>query len=216
MSLQENQDKALKMFENILNRESLQSNISLVALFVLFFETLKDFMIDRPLGFYCFDSSEMKDGKFVYKENDTYKHAVRGLDPKRIFHASVLWFQKEGALSEDEVYIIFQAEKRRNDFVHEFFNVLTEGWKDEDTLLLGEIISLYQRLDSWWVFNIEFDGVEVPNPETVKQEDCYSLSAAILNVIKDIVLGNDKPYSGWMEQIREAVQRQRNRKVKNE
>lgn len=212
MSLQENQDKALKMFENILNRESLQSNISLVALFVLFFETMKDFIIDRPRGFFCLDSCEMKDGKFVYKENETYQRAVRDLDPKRIFHASVKWFQKEGALSEDEVYIIFQAEKRRNDFVHEFFNVLAEGWKDEDTILLGKIISLYQRLDSWWVFNIEIATDEVSGKEKITQGDCNSLSVLILNIVKDIVLGNDKPYSGWMEQIRENVQKQRKQK----
>ena len=73
MSLQENQDRALKMFENILNKDALQTNILCVALFVLFFEQLKDFIIDRPLGFYCFDSCEIKDDKLVYKENDTYK-----------------------------------------------------------------------------------------------------------------------------------------------
>jgi len=73
MSLQVRKDKVLKMFENILNKDVLQSNILLMSLFVLFFETLKDFIIDRPRGFYCFDSCEMKDAKFVYKENDTYK-----------------------------------------------------------------------------------------------------------------------------------------------
>jgi len=209
MSLQENQDKALKMFENILTKETLQTNILGVALFVLFFEQLKDFIIDRPLGFYCFDSCEIEDEKVVYKENDTYKLKVRSLDSKRIFHASVQWFQKQNALSEEEVLTIFKAEQRRNDFVHEFFRKLTEGWQEEDSILLGKIISLYQRLDSWWVYNIEFDEDEVPNPETVTQKDCYSLSAAILNVIKDIALGNDEPYSGWMEKIREAVQQQR-------
>ena len=206
MSLQEEQDKALKMFENILNKEALQTNILGVALFVLFFEQLKDFIIDRPRGFYCFNSCEIKDEKIIYKENDAYKQKVRSLDPQRIFHASVQWFQKQTALSEDETLTIFKAEKRRNDFVHEFFRTLTEGWRKEDSILLREIISLYQRLDSWWVYNFEFDEDEVPNPETVTQKDCYSLSAAILNVVKDIALGNDEPYSDWMEQIREAVQ----------
>ena len=213
MSLQENQDKALKVFENILNKEALQTNILGVALFVLFFEQLKDFIINRPLGFFCFDSCEIKDDKFVYKENDAYKRNVRSLDPKRIFHASVQWFQKQAALSENEALTIFKAEKRRNDFVHEFFRTLTEGWQEKDSILLGEIISLYQRLDSWWVYNIEFEGDEVPNPETVTQKDCYSLSAAILNVVKDIALGNDEPYSGWMEQIREAVRKQREAEI---
>ena len=208
MSLQENQDKALKMFENILNKETLQTNILVVALFVLFFEQLKDFIIDRPLVFYCFDSCEIKDGKVVYKENDTYKQKVRNFDPKKIFHASVQWFQERNALSQEEALTIFKAEQRRNDFVHEFLRTLTEGWQEEDSILLGKIISLYQRLDSWWVYNIELDD-EVPNPEEVTQEECYSLSAAILNVIKDIALGNDEPYSGWMEQIRGAVRQQR-------
>ena len=154
MSLQENQDKALKVFENILNKEALQTNILGVALFVLFFEQLKDFIINRPLGFFCFDSCEIKDDKFVYKENDAYKRNVRSLDPKRIFHASVQWFQKQAALSENEALTIFKAEKRRNDFVHEFFRTLTEGWQEKDSILLGEIISLYQRLDSWWVYSL--------------------------------------------------------------
>lgn len=210
MSLQENQDKALKVFENILTKETLQTNISLVALFVLFFETLKDFIIDRPRDFYWHGICDQVNGKLVSKESDVYKQKVKSLK-KKIFPASVRWFQNLGVLSEDDAAIIFKAEKRRNDFVHEFFRTLTEGWQEEDSILLGEIISLYQRLDSWWVYNIEFDEDEVPNPETVTQEDCYSLSAAILNVIKDMVLGNDKRYSGWLEQMRAIAQEQRER-----
>ena len=209
MSLQDNQDKALTMWANILSKEALQNNIILTSLFVLFFETLKDFLIDRPLSFYCCDSCEMKDGKIVYKENDTYKREVRALEKSKILHASVQWFQKQGALSEEEANQIYKAGQRRDVFVHEFLNFLSEGWREDDSSLLVEIISLYHRLDSWWSFNFEFDEDEVPNPETVTQKDCYSLHAAVLQVVKDVILGNDKQYSGWMEEIREAVQRQR-------
>lgn len=209
MSLQDNQDKALTMWKNILSKGVLQYNIILASLFVLFFETLKDFLIDRPLSLYCCDSCEMKDGKNVYKESDTYKREVRSLNKSKKLHASVQWFQKQGALSEEEANLIYKAEKRRNVLVHEFLNFLSEGWNEDNLSLLVEIIFLYQRLDSWWVFNYDFDEDEVPNPETVTQKDCYSSSAAVLQVVKDVILGNDKQYSGWMEQIQEAVRQQR-------
>lgn len=212
MSLQENQDKALQMFENILDKNSLRGNIIISSLFVLLFEALKDFIIDRPRSLYCIDTFEMKDGKFIYKENEKYKQKVRALD-KKIFQASVRWFQNHDALTANDVSVIFKAEQRRNVFVHEIMKVLTEGCTDEDASLFSDLVSIYRKLDSWWIFNVEFDPDDVQNPEDVTQDTCYSLSAVLLQIIKDIALGNDQPYSGWMEQIREAVRKQREVKI---
>ena len=208
MLLQENQDKALKMFENILDKNSLRGNIIRSSLFVLLFEVLKNFIIDHPRGLYCIDTFEMKDEKFIYKENEKYKQRVRALDSK-IFPASVRWFQNHDALTEEEVSVIFKAEQRRNVFVHEIMKVLTEGCTEEDTLLFSDLASIYRKLDSWWIFNVEFDPDDVPNSEDVTQDTCCSMSAFLLQIIKDIALGNDEPYSGWMEQIREFARKQR-------
>ena len=207
MSLQENQDKALRMFENILDKNTLRGNIIISSLFVLFFEALKDIIVDRPRSLYCIDTLEMKDGKFIYKENEKYKQRVRALDNK-IFPASVRWFQNHDVLTEEDVSVIFKAEQRRNVFVHEIMRVLTEGCTEGDMLLFSDLVSIYRKLDSWWIFNVEFDPDDVQNPENVTQNTCYSMSAALLQVIKDIALGNES-YSGWMEQIREAVCKQR-------
>lgn len=88
MSLQERQDEIIAALSNILDKETLQKNITVTSLFVLFFETLKDYAIDKLRDLYCVESVQFKNGKFIYQENDRYKSHVRALD-KDYFYASL-------------------------------------------------------------------------------------------------------------------------------
>lgn len=211
MSLQERQDEIIAALSNILDKETLQKNITVTSLFVLFFETLKDYAIDKLRDLYCVESVQFKNGKFIYQENDRYKSHVRALD-KDYFYASLKWFLNHDALTEKDVETVCRAQKRRNVFVHELFHMLFQGIQPEDMQLLTEMAEIYKKIDSWWVFNVEFDPDDVPNAEEVKQEDCFSSSAAMLSVIKDIALGNGEQYSDLIDHIKSAVEESRKKK----
>lgn len=190
MFSQENQAEVLKELNNIFNREALQTNISRIAIFVLLFETLKKMIINKLCIYYNNNKKcEFKRGKIVCREDDSYRKEVRALDSSdgnKIFDASIEWYKKQGVLSDEDAMAILKAKKRRNVFAHELFDSLIKGWTEEDSCLLAEILSLYQKLDSWWVYN-DFSAI-YPDSETVTQEDCHSVSAEILEVIKGMVL----------------------------
>ena len=201
MSLQEKQDKTIQALDNLLNRETIYKNILFSSVFVLFFESLKHFIVGKLKEMYCESNIGSTDtNNEDFKETERYKKEVKSLGDKPLY-ASSKWFQNRGVLNQEEYDTILKAYKRRCCFVHELFNCLSENVSEYDKTLLCAIVEIYYKLDSWWIYNIEFPD-EVPNPETVKQEDCFSSTALFHKNIIDIINGNDKYYSDILEQIR--------------
>ncbi len=207
MSIQDAQDESIRQITNLVNKNILQQNIINSALFILFFESLKDLIIDRLRDFFCMDIF-IENNKISRKESNEYKQEVRSLD-KNIFDASLKWFQKEKAISNSDVQVIKQIEKRRNDIAHELFSILAKGLSQDDLSLLSHVIQIYDNLDSWWIYNFEADLVDIPNPETLEQKDCQSVTAILLHIILDILYGDADKYADWPEQIKAAVLKKR-------
>ena len=211
MSLQEEQDKAIQALENLLNRETVYKNIIFSSVFVMFFETLKHFIIWKLKELYCekrIGSRNCNNDDFDdFKETERYKQEVKFLEGN-LLYASTRWFQNHGAINQKEYDTVLEAYTRRCRFVHELFNCLSENISEHDVTLLCAIAEIYYKLDSWWIYNIDFPD-EVPNPETVKQEDCLSSTALFHKMIIDIITGNDNKYTEILEQIRSAIKQQR-------
>ena len=206
MSLQENKDGFIAIFENISNKETLRKCILFSSIFVLIFECLKDFIIDRPLELYCIYSCRIKEGKIVYEENDDYKQNVKTLD-KNPFSASIKWFQSRGDLTEKDVEIISKAKNRRNVFVHEPLNILVQGVSQDDVMLLSNMADIYKKLDSMWIYNVEDAAGNCSDPESIKPKDCYSLPSALLQIVKNIAIDNEEECSRWMDQIKSVLEK---------
>ena len=207
MSIQDAQDESIRQITNLVNKNILQQNIINSALFILFFESLKDLIIDRLYNLYCFPIS-FENKKIIRKETEEYKQEVRSLDTN-IYDASLKWFQNEKAISDSDVQVIKQIEKRRNEIVHELSSVLIVGLSQDDISLLLNVIQIYDNLDSWWIYNFEADLVDIPNPETLEQKDCQSGEAITLHIILYVLYGDADKYADWPEQIKAAVLKKR-------
>ena len=207
MSLQDAQDESIRQITNLVNKNILQQNIINSAVFILFFESLEDLIIDRLYNLYCFPTS-FENKKIIRKETEEYKQEVRSLD-KNIFDASLKWFQNEKAISDSDVQVIKQIEKRRNEVVHELFSILAKGLSQDDLSLLSHVIQIFNHLDSWWIYNFEANLVDIPNPETLEQKDCQSGEAVMLRIILDVLYGDADKYADWPEQIKVAVLKKR-------
>lgn len=203
--MNEAQKKALEMIENVVTPENLQFTVSFTSLFVLVFECFKDMVIDRPKEFFCTEKIEFKEDKIVYYETEKYKREVRKLANKP-FEASLRWFANHKVITESDVNKVLSIELRRHSFVHELYNVIHNGISDEDTQLLADLVSIYKKIDSWWIYNVEIDWDEIKDPDNVKQDECISSSLVMIDVMINILLkGEGESYRECLAQIKETV-----------
>ena len=203
--MNEAQKKALEMIENVMTPENLQLTVSFTSLFVLVFECFKDMVIDRPKEFFCTEKIEFKEDKIVYYETEKYKREVKNL-AKKPFEASLRWFAKHGVITEFDVNKALSIELHRHSFVHELYNVVHNGVSDEDIQFLADLIAIYKKIDSWWIYNVEIDWDEIKDPNNVKQDECISGSLMMIDVMINILLkGEGDTYRECLAQIKETV-----------
>ena len=91
-------------WSNILDENVLKTNVNFVALFVLNFECLKDYIVSQVRDFY--NDIYIENGELICKESEEYKNKVRILD-RQIDNASLKWFIEAGAVSEED-YEVYQ------------------------------------------------------------------------------------------------------------
>lgn len=206
------QKKALEMLENVMTAETLQMTVSFASLFVLVFECFKDMVIDRLKDFYCCSTMEFRENKVVYRETEDYKCKVRKLAQKP-FEASLRWFLGQEVITQTEFERMLAIELHRNNFVHELYDVVHNGISEVDVQFLADLLSIYKKIDSWWIYNVEIDWDEIKDPDNVKMDECFSSSLMMIDVMINILLkGEGNAYSECLAQIKEAVINKTNEK----
>ena len=195
----------MEIIENVITPENLQLTVSFTSLFVLVFECFKDMVINRPKEFFCTSKIEFKKDKIVYYETEKYKREVRKL-AKKPFEASLRWFSNHKVITESDVNNVLSIELRRHSFVHELYNIVHNGISDEDIIFLTDLISIYKKIDSWWIYNVEIDWDEIKDPDDVNMDDCISGSLMMIDVMINILLkGEGETYRECLAQIKETV-----------
>ena len=173
---------------NILDEDKLKLNVNFAARFVLNFECLKDYIVSQIRNLYL-DSIHFEEGKIIYKESKQYKEQVRTLD-KNIENASLKWFIQEGAITQDDFEIYQKIRKRRNDIIHEFLKNLDEGFSDNDGMLFNKMLTIYAKIDKWWINEIEIPtSVEEVSADYDRDDVCGG-QAIVLSIINSIILEN--------------------------
>ena len=157
-------------------------------MFVLNFECLKDYIIDQIRDFYS-DEIDFEYGKILYHESKEYKDKVRILD-KNIENASLKWLIEAGAITQEDFDYYQKIRRRRNDITHEFLKNLIEGFSEEDIDLFNKIISIYTKIDKWWINEIEIPIAGEDVPGDYNRENVFGNQAIVLSAINDIVLEN--------------------------
>lgn len=187
-------------WNNILNEDILKSNINFAALFVLNFECLKDYIITQPRDFYS--DVAIKDGKLCCEETEEYKKEVRSLE-KNIENASLRWFMNADAITEEDYNLYQKLRERRNDITHELLKNLNNGFNETDAKLYVKLLELYQKIDKWWIKEIEIPISGEVLPDEYDPEQVSGGQAMILSIINDIIFDNNKErYKNLLEELR--------------
>lgn len=187
-------------WNNILNEDVLKFNINFAALFVLNFECLKDYIITQPRTFYS--DVLIKDGELCCEETEEYKKEVRSLE-KNIENASLRWFMNTDAITEEDYNLYQELRERRNDITHELLKNLNNGFNETDAKLYVKLLELYQKIDKWWINEIEIPISGEVLPDEYDSEQVLGGQAMILSIIDDIIFDNNKErYKNLLDELK--------------
>lgn len=190
----------LDNWNNILNEDVLKFNINFAALFVLNFECLKDYIITQPRTFYS--DVLIKDGELCCEETEEYKKEVRSLE-KNIENASLRWFMNTDAITEEDYNLYQELRERRNDITHELLKNLNNGFNETDAKLYVKLLELYQKIDKWWINEIEIPISGEVLPDEYDSEQVLGGQAIILSIINDIIFDNNKErYKNLLDELK--------------
>ena len=150
-------------WKNILDENILKYNVSFAAIFVLNYECLKDYVINQVREFYS-DNGKLDGDNYIPEETAKYKKEVRALD-KNIENASLKWFLQLDVITVDDFEKYQVIRKRRNDITHELLKNLNDGFTENDAKLFGDMLEIYNKIDKWWINEIEIPIVGNDRPE---------------------------------------------------
>lgn len=176
-------------WKNILNENILKTNINFAAVFVMNYECLKEFVIEQVRNFYS-EHFYMDGDRFVCEESNAYKEKVRALD-KNLENASLKWFMDAEAITQEDYDRYQIIRKKRNDITHKLLKNLNEGFCEEDVQLFGDMMQIYNKLDKWWINEIEIPTSADDIPEGYDRNGVCGGQALILSIINEIIFGNE-------------------------
>ena len=175
-------------WKNILDENILKYNVSFAAIFVLNYECLKDYIINQVRDFYS-DNGKWDGDNYISEETAKYKKEVRALD-KNIENASLKWFLQLDVITVDDFEKYQVIRKRRNDITHKLLKNLNDGFTENDTKLFGDMLEIYNKIDKWWINEIEIPIIGNDIHEDYNGNEMCGAQAKILSIITSIVKGN--------------------------
>lgn len=192
-------------FEKCFNPETLKYSMLFTSLFVLYFEALKQKVIEEVSSFYS-GTFEIKEGKVFSRKTDRYKECVLSLrkDPSKEgdFEAGLYWLMKEKAILEKECDLALSARNLRNQYVHELPSVLLRGIAEEEVKLFQNLIRIYSKIDNWFWVNIEFAIMEADEiPEGIDTSKIQSVQTEFLNILANIAINGDDSYYEELKRV---------------
>ena len=176
-------------WKNILDENILKTNINFAAVFVMNYECLKEFVIEQVRDFYS-EHFYMDGDRIVCEESNAYKEKVRALD-KNLENASLKWFMDAEAITQEDYDRYQIIRKKRNDITHKLLKNLNEGFGEEDVQLFGDMMRIYNKLDKWWMNEIEIPTSADDIPEDYDRNGVCGGQALILSIINEIIFGNE-------------------------
>ena len=176
-------------WKNILDENILKTNINFAAVFVMNYECLKEFVIEQVRDFYL-EHFYMDGDRIVCEESNAYKEKVRTLD-KNLENASLKWFMGAEVITQDDYDRYQIIRKKRNDITHKLLKNLNEGFGEEDVQLFGDMMRIYNKLDKWWINEIEIPTSADDIPEDYDRNGVCGGQALILSIINEIIFGNE-------------------------
>jgi hypothetical protein len=145
-----NQEKIFKDWIKFLNPDEVKFNLISASIYITAYDNLITTVIDKIKDFYIdgFDENG-------YIIDDDYKIKVKELCKKDIVIASLLWLEKNNAITSEEVERVKVFKSHRNEIAHELSKILTDSDYRVKTEYIDEIKNILFKIHKWWFVEIE-------------------------------------------------------------
>lgn len=117
---------------------------------------------------------------------------LRIADKSCLENASLKWFMDAEAITQEDYDIYQNIRKRRNDIIHELLKILNVGFGEEDAQLFADMLRIYNKLDKWWINEIEIPTSADDIPKDYDRDGVCGGQALMLLIINEIVFGNER------------------------
>lgn len=195
---------ALQVFLNICDKGRLQDNLTFIAIYIGLYESFADTVEGHVESFLCDDAFLDKSGKLRYEPSKHYTKEIkkRSVDEKgnhNTLKSTMLWFMENGAITQDDYKSFLELKDLRNIFVHEMTEYLWKGLYEAHAKALGDLLSLYRKIERWWINEIEIPiaGDEVPNG--------YNSDTVISGILLTFDMMIDVLYNGKSEEYLKMI-----------
>ena len=194
----------LQGFGNICDKVQLQDSLTFIALYIGLYESFADTVEGRVESFLCDDGFLDKNGKFRYNSSEHYideikKKVVDENGTRNILKSTMLWFMENGAITQDDYNSFLELKKLRNSFTHEMTEYLWRGLYEAHAKALGELLSLYRKIEKWWINEIE---IPIAGDEI---SDGYDADNAISGILLTFDMMIDVLYNGKSEEYLKMI-----------
>jgi len=182
-------------WETFLNPETLRTNLIVASIYIASFEVLKAAIVDRLKDFYTngFDHNGLR-------IDPEYESHVLSKNRSPVY-ASLDWLKEADAIDDADISAFESAKKLRNELVHSLHGMFLRGLPADLPARLGEMISLLDKIERWWVINVEI----ATDPEFVGQEidEQGIIPGTImgLRLLLDIALGSEQESGKYCEEF---------------
>jgi hypothetical protein len=183
----------------LLNPEIVKNNLLFSSLYLLAYELLKNTLVDRIKSLYSYNRIE-KDGHFVFEEveeSEKYKEIIR--KGKNRIDASLNWFIENNVISENDKVKIESFKMQRDLIAHNFIELMADDNKNLDVSLFFELNKMLDKIERWWVINIDMTSDEAFDDfdyETLDEKEVLSGNMAVLNWVISCALDLEKDRNG--------------------
>lgn len=176
-------------WEKFLNPQSLKNNLIKCSVYIVFFEKLKESIVEKIKDFYW---TGYENGKDIIDEKYKKRFYKQGVD---IFDESLNWLIEHGAISNTDKQKIIELKNHRNEIAHEMANFIASNEKDVKETLLLECYEILSKIDKWWIVEVELptnpESMQI-DPNTIDYKGIFSGNMALLQLLYMVYTGNDK------------------------
>jgi len=186
-----------------LNPDSLKLNLIRASLYLTCWEMLKESVVDQPRGFFCMGLME---GEETISPEYAAEVLALAKDP---LIASALWFRKMEAISDDDIALLRKLRSHRNEVAHRLPEFLASVKAEVKLEFFKEIFFLVQKIDKWWIQEIEIPINPEYDDRQLTQEDLdgvKSMRMVFMALLIEMANGQEDSIRRYYEEIKKAFE----------
>jgi hypothetical protein len=187
-------------WEEFLTPEILRNKLISASLYLAAFEMLKDSVVGRLRSFYTFGYDKNGD-----RIDPQYEQRVLNRNRSTLY-ASLSWLAESGAIDQDDLGTFENLKECRNQIAHDMPQLVLAGSGFEYPALFPDLIALLQKIETWWILNVEIPTNEDFDGEEIDEAGIIPGPVMTVKMMLDIALGSEAEANAYLKALRERRQ----------